>query len=141
MKNQKSKSKDLIAFIIEDKYFGELRVKKSANAWWMNRGKVEALIQGFKLDCMVKESLVLAGITEDQYKYFKERHPEFSTVLEALRSITITQARISLVRDMQKDGHLALKYLERKLPEEFKERKEVISSDQPILIDDIFGTG
>ncbi len=138
MKKQKNiKKKEFIAYIIEDKHFGELRVKKSANAWWMHRGKVESLIQGFKMDCRVRECLVLAGITEDQLKYFREKHPEFSTVLEALRSVTITQARLSLIRDMQKDGHLALKYLERKAPDEFKEKKE-IEIEKPSLVQNMF---
>lgn len=135
----KEKSKNSTAYFIEDKNFGKLKVKRSANAWWMDRGKVERLITGYKMDCQVQECRFLAGISEDQLKYFRKIHPEFSAILEEMRTMPAIKARGTLIKALDVDPHLAFKYLERKLPEEFKERKDV-NYNQPILIEDIMGS-
>ena len=131
--NKKTK----IAYTIEDKYFGDLPVKYSPNAWWKDKEKVRKLIYGLKLDCKPRELRLLAGITRDQYDYFLKEHPEFSAIFKDFRSIPTLKARQTVIRQSQIDGNLAFKYLERKEPDEFKEKKEIELKDQPILIDDI----
>lgn len=138
-KKPKTKTKkDPIAYTIEDKYFGKLKVLKSANAWWMDKTKVDNLIRGFKMDCKLKECLVLAGISQRQFEYFKEKHEDFCGVLEALRQLPITQARQTVIVGIQKDPNLAFRYLERKAPDEFKEKKEIDINELPILVEDMF---
>lgn len=124
-------------YVIEDKYFGKLKVKRSANAWWMDRGKVERLIMGYKMDCRGQECRFLAGISEDQLKYFKKIHPEFSTILDDMRSMPSIKARTTIMRALDSDPATAKWWLERKHPDEFKERKDISRDDLPILIDDI----
>ena len=133
----KKEENERFAYFIEDKYFGKLHVRKSANAWWMDRGKVERLVTGYKLDCKPAELRILAGISKDQLEYFKEQHPEFSSVLEDLRKVPTIKARTSLVRALESDPNLALKYMERKEADEFKEQKQV-DVNLPNLLQNIF---
>ena len=126
-----------IAYTIEDKFFGELKIKKTANAWWKDREKVVKLIQGYKMDCKPGELRILAGISEDQRKYFMEVHPEFSLIFDDLRNNPVLKARATVITGIGTDPNIAFKYLERKASDEFKEKKEIEIHDQPILIDDI----
>ena len=137
---EKIKSNEKFAYFIEDKSFGKLYVKKSANAWWMDRGKVERLITGYKLDCKLTELRILAGISKDQLEYFREQHPEFSSVLEDMRKVPTIKARTTLVRALESDPATALKYLERKEPDEFREQKQVDIKEIPNLIQDAIST-
>lgn len=136
---EKNKSKKEFAYFIEDKSFGKLYVKKSANAWWMDRGKVERLITGCKMDCKPQECRLLAGISKDQLDYFEKIHPEFSAILEDMRKMPSIKARQTIIRALENDSRVAMWYLERKEADEFKERKDIDLVEKPILIlDDLF---
>jgi hypothetical protein len=139
MKKKVAKVKEVkIAYTIEDKFFGELKIKKTANAWWKDREKVVKLIQGYKMDCKPGELRILAGISEDQRKYFMEVHPEFSLIFEDLRSNPVLKARATVIDGIGKDANIAFKYLERKASEEFRERKDIEFSKKPSLIEGMF---
>jgi hypothetical protein len=138
-KKEKNKSKNEFAYFIEDKSFGKLYVKKSANAWWMDRGKVERLITGCKMDCKPQECRLLAGISKDQLDYFEKMHLEFSSILEDMRKMPSIKARQTIIRSLENDPRVAMWYLERKEADEFKERKDIDLVERPILIvDDLF---
>jgi len=126
-----------IAYTIEDKNFGDLNVRKSANAWWMDREKVVKLVQGLKMDCKPAELRLLAGITRDQYDYFLSVHPEFSAIFEDFRANPVLRARATVFTGIGTDSNLAFKYLERKAPDEFKEKKE-IEVTKPSLVQNMF---
>ncbi len=128
-----------VDYIINDANFGDLPIFKTAKAWWKDERKVRKLIKGLKMDCKPRELRVLAGITQHQYNYFITVHPEFSIIFKDMRAVPSILARQSVTIQMQRDGYLAMKYLEKKEPDEFKESKEVIVKDQPILIDDVLG--
>lgn len=128
-----------IAYKIEDASFGYLSIRKTANAWWLNREKVLKLIQGLKMDCKPAELRLLAGISRNQYDYFMKIHPEFSAIFEDFRSNPVLRARATVYSGLNKDANIAFKYLERKAPDEFKEKTEIELKKQPILIDDIMG--
>ena len=106
-------------YTITDKYFPDFNVLNTANAWWIDRGKVERMIQAFKIVAIVEEACVYAGITLDQYKYFVEKHPEFSTIRDLCRELPTLQARQEVVKGLSGDKEFALKYLERKRKKEF----------------------
>lgn len=108
-----------IAYVIKDKLFGKFSVKKSANAWYLNRGKVERLIEAFKYGVTIELACVSIGISVDQYKYFKELHPEFSTIMEACRQLPKLRAVKTIVDALGTDVATARWYAERKMPEEF----------------------
>jgi hypothetical protein len=135
-KNTKPKV-DKIEYIIEDKSFGELKIRKTANAWWKDREKVAKLIQGLKMDCKPGELRILAGITKDQQEYFMKVHPEFSSIFDDFRCNPVLRARATVYAGIGTDPNLAFRYLERKAPDEFKERSEV-ELTKPSLVDDMF---
>jgi hypothetical protein len=136
-KKYSKRENDKIAYTIDDKNFGELKIKHTANAWWKDEGKVVKLIRGLKMDCKPRELRLLAGITQDQYDYFLKIHPDFSVIFKDFRAIPSIKARQTVMMGIQKDPNIAFKYLERKEPDEFKEKRELEVSEKPILIDDI----
>lgn len=119
---------DLHAYTLKDKNFGTLKVQKSANAWWLDRGKLNNLITALKYGSTIKEASFSAGISVDQYKYFIECHPNFSTIVEACRQMPVLIARKTIVERLDKDPKLAKWYLEKKRSEEFGRNAEEVAS-------------
>ena len=114
---------DKYAYDIEDKYFEKLQVLNTANAWWLDRTKVGDIISAFKIDCNQQEACTYAGITIAQFKYFKTLHPDFSTIIEACRSIPTIKARKAAVDKLDDSYSNAMDYLERKHKDEFSKKK------------------
>ena len=75
-------------------------IRRSANAWWNDVGKVRDLMRGFKMGFNVQESRVLAGISRDQYYYFLKEHPEFSDIKERLETLMSIKAKQVVARDL-----------------------------------------
>jgi len=117
-----------IAYSIEDPAFGVLNVRKTANAWWGERIKVEELILSFKFGCSLEESFIMAGISRGQYNEFMEIHPDFSEAKANLLKTPTLQARKTLVSHLN-DPQYALAYLERKEKKEFSKSSIEINGD------------
>jgi hypothetical protein len=115
-------------------------IMESANAWWMDRGKVERLIAAYGIDCSVQEACAYAGVTARQYKYFNEIHPEFKEVRETMKSLSTIKARKAIMRGIEEGGFWeAMKFLEKALPEEFgppsRRKKNLVPvQTTPILV-------
>jgi len=125
-----------IAYTIKDKNFPDFQVKKSANAWWMERRKVEDLISAFKIDATNEEACTYAGISLAQLKYFLELHEEFYTVRDACKELIFLRARQAISKNVD-DGDYALRFMERKKKAEFSLRTEHTGPDGgPIEITD-----
>jgi hypothetical protein len=123
------------AYTITDKYHPDLKIKNSANAWWIDRGKVERLISAFKIDASIGEACVYAGITYDQYKYFMIVHPEFSIIKELCSDLPTLQARQEVVKGIANDKEFAMKYLERKRKKEFGTSNTILGDpENPIVV-------
>ena len=114
-------------YTITDKYFPDFNVLKSDNAWWVDKGKIERLISAFKMDAAIMEACAYAGITYEQYKYFNEIHPDFSTVKQLCNELP----RQEVVKGIANDKEFALKYLERKKKNEFSLRTESLHGEDP----------
>lgn len=90
-----------IAYTIKDPLFVEFSVYTSANAWWMDKPKVDKLIEAFKGGHTVKVACTYTGITRDQYLYFIQVHPDFKRVkgncmdLPLLRAMDTVQSHLS----------------------------------------------
>lgn len=138
VKTKKIKRKSVKTYVIEDSTFGQFTIKYSDNPWWKDKDKVVKLIQGFKMDCKPSELRILAGISEDQLRYFLEQHEELSRVFEDLRKTPTLKARMTIVQAIGKDANHAFRYLERKEPEEFQEKKSIELSEKPSLVQDMF---
>ena len=114
-----------VAYRLSDRYFKDFEVVKSANAWWMDKRKVEDLISSFKNGYNIKESCIYTGIAEYQYKYFLEIHPEFSTVKEACEMVCTMMAETgnaALIKEG--DGTQIRWYLERRKSDKYGKTPE-----------------
>lgn len=80
---------------------------------------VAKLTEAFKLDVTVEEACQYAGISKDTYYRKLKEDEEFSDEMERARMYVTMLARRSVITHMEKDGNLALKYLERKRRKEF----------------------
>jgi hypothetical protein len=124
-KRKEIKKKDPYAYTITDKVFGEFKAVNTDNAWWLSSAKVEALINAYKYGCRNEEAWISAGISDDQFYYFTDKHPEFYGIIKACKEIPNLKARQTVVTQIATDGNLAFKYLERKLPEEFGAKNNI----------------
>ena len=80
---------------------------------------VRKLIEAFKLDVSVEEACLYADISKDTY-YRKLKEDEgFSDDIDRARMYATMAARLSIIKALPTDPHLALKYLERKRRAEF----------------------
>ena len=127
-KPTKPSSEPKIAYTIKDENFPNFQVLKSANAWWMDRLKVERLIAAYKFDAIDTEARAYAGISEEQLRYFKEKHPEFYQVKEACKELVFLKARQTVVKALDEPDN-AKWFLERKRKKEFSARTEVTGAD------------
>lgn len=77
-----------VAYEIDDVVLAEpFKVYKSANAWWMEKIKVQQLVEGFKKAYTIKEALILAGISEIQNCLVSNQSLYFSINISFLFSI------------------------------------------------------
>lgn len=130
-----------IEYTITDAFFGEFNVVKSANAWWMDRRKVENLIIAFKSGQTVKGARYYAGISEGQWKYFLEIHPEFSTIKQGLEEVQMFKAMNTINENLQ-DPKTARWFLDRRHPKfASKVRVETEEPLQPTTINNNVAIG
>ena len=108
------------AYTLKDPAFGEFFILNSANAWWLDNGKVQKLIDAFKLECTVKEACFYAGVSRHQWEYFIEKHPDFSVVIDACRQALGVYARQHFAKRVKEgDDGAVMTYLRKKHKQEF----------------------
>jgi hypothetical protein len=77
------------------------------------------------------------GITKETFSQWRKKFPDFLDLVESanakVKEIALKSIRVGEMRDWR----AAAWRLERRFPEEYKEKKEIELHDQPILIDDI----
>ena len=93
-------------------------------------GKDEELVlakleQAFSFGSTDAEACFYADISPDSLYKYQQTHPEFVVRKQNLKERPVLIARQSVVKQMTKDGDLALRYLERKKKEEFSTKTEV----------------
>lgn len=77
-----------VAYIVKDPIFPDFEVYYNHHAtWWMEKHRVEKLIDGLKAGLSVASLCTWVGITERQYKYFREVHPHFADVKVACENL------------------------------------------------------
>jgi hypothetical protein len=77
------------------------------------------LEHAFSIGCSVDEAVAYADISVNSYYEFIKLNPTYSERVSRLKQLPTVVARNSVTSGMKNSGELALKYLERKLPEEF----------------------
>jgi len=99
--------------------------KKMGRPSAMTQEVVGKLEFAFAFDSTVEEACLYGGISPDTYYTFCKQHPDFSERIAALRCAPTLMARMCVVRAAEHDADLALKYLERKRPQEFSTRAQI----------------
>lgn len=100
------------------------------------------LEEAFSYGCPMTTACSYAGISYDALHRFVKNNPDMSEKIERLRNLPEFVARRAVYNSMKFDGELGLKYLERKLPEEFSLKAQVqhnveftgISLDKPNVV-------
>jgi hypothetical protein len=81
------------AYLLKDSLLAEpFPVLTSANAWWIDKVKLNSFVQGLKTHYFVKDACIFAGISIDQYKHFKAVHPEFVPLVPIFQNAMRYQA-------------------------------------------------
>jgi len=85
-----------------------------------------------------KEACFYADISIHSLYDYQNKYPKFTDRKEALKERPVLLARQSVIRGLENDSQLALKYLERRKPSEFSLRRELTGPDgqvlQPLLV-------
>lgn len=116
------------AYTIKDKVFGELNVKVSANAWWVESAKVELLINAFKYRANNTQACVAAGISAKQLEHFITIHPEFCEVMALCKEVLGLKAKQGLSTLLgNNDGTTIRWYLETTEAGEYGKKPPVVA--------------
>lgn len=103
----------------------------------INQETVRKLEMTASLDCTISEMCFYADISRDTYYRWMKENKELSDRLTALRNRPILKARQEVINGLEGNPEFALKYLERKLPDEFgtKQKLEHLGDkDKPVRI-------
>lgn len=89
---------------------------------------LQLLEDAFKMGCTDEEACLNADISTSSLYNYQNDHPEFLERKKILKETPVFIARKSVIKDMENDGNLALKYLERKKKNEFSVKSEMALS-------------
>ena len=99
----------------------------------MTDDTVRKLEEAFSLGCSDLEACLLADISKQTLYDYQKIHPEFVDRKEMLKEKPILLARTSVIKGLDENPELALKFLERKKKDEFSLRNELTGKDgQPL---------
>lgn len=132
-----------IAYTFKDDYAGEIEIKRSANAWWMDDGhKIEILIGALKDGHTIKAACWHANISRAQWQYFNKIHPEFELIVQMCEEWLEVRALDTVSRNLH-DPKMARWFLERRNPK-FKTKftlSDVQGEQFPSVLSNIFEEG
>lgn len=97
------------------------------------------LEEAFAIGASDKEACFYADIAPSTLYKHQEETPEFMERKEALKERPVLLARQSVIKGLDADPQLALKYLERRKPSEFATRRELTGADGKDLPAPILG--
>ena len=82
------------------------------------------LREAYLMGCTDREACLFADIHPDTLYAFQHQNEEYSEQKRVWQSNPVLRARMAVMEFLQFDAKLAMRYLERRLPEEFGTRKE-----------------
>lgn len=124
-------------FVLKGKVH-KLRKSRTGRPRVVTQEVVRKLEHAIAYDCTIKEACVYAGISRDTFYSFCKEYPTFSDRITELRNMSMILVRMTLVCGAISDPHMAMKYAERKRPQEFS-LKFVVNhqpAEQPIPRDE-----
>jgi len=96
----------------------------------MTDGTLDKLCEAYRWGCSDREACLHAEIAPSTLYEYQKENPEFSEQKRLWQSRPTMIARATVVEALQFDPQLSLKYLERKLPEEFYVRRDTKLSSE-----------
>ena len=117
-----------VAYVIADKKFGELEVRKTSNGWWKDKEKLENIIVAKKIGGTDEISCYYGGIYKGDLDYFLKVHPHFLQFFKSLKESPKIKALTTMFNDLG-NAETAKWYLERKMKDEFSKRSELTGRD------------
>ena len=112
------------AFVLHGKVISP-KAGKTGRPTVMTQVTVQKLEHAFVYDSPVEEACLYAGISKQTYYNFCKEHPDFLDRIEQLRNAPYFVLRKRVVAAAEHDADLALKFLERKRPQEFSTRAQI----------------
>lgn len=103
----------------------------------MTERVLQKLEQAWALGCTDREACFYADISVFTLQAYQDRYPEYIQRKEILKSRPVLAARKTVVKAVETDPDIALKFLERKLKKEFSTRQETTGADGESLNSDI----
>ena len=107
----------------------QVRYRNVGRPTVINEEVIRKLEEVFAWGASVQEALMYADISNTTYYEFIQKNPQYKEKFKRLQEKPTLLARQSVINNMKEDGHLALKYLERKKKDEFSLRAEVTGVD------------
>ena len=98
---------------------------------------IQKLEQAFALGCSDTEACFYSNIGKSTLYNYQNDNPDFLERKELLKEKPVLLARKSVIKFMQNDGNLALKYLERKKKDEFSTKTIEEKALSPELMETI----
>jgi len=99
----------------------------------------EDIRKKLELGLNYKDVCMGVGISEETFNTWRKTKPEFSELVDKANAKVKEISLASIRRGEVRDWRAAAWRLERRFPEEYKEKKELEVNERPILIDDIMG--
>ena len=101
----------------------------------MTEATLGKLREAFLLGCSDSEACLYADINPDTLYEYQKSNPQFSEKKKLLKNNPVLLARKTVVESLKSDPNLALKYLERKLSDEFSLKQKLDAKiDDPTKI-------
>ena len=85
----------------------------------ITKDKLRKLEEAFALGCTDIEAFIFADVKSATFYDYQRKHPEFSERKAELKKTPVLLARKTVIKDIQTDSALALKFLERRQKNEF----------------------
>jgi hypothetical protein len=134
---QKRENNGEFEYVFKDAATGNFNVKKTANAWWKDKMKLEKLIAAYKIFATDDQACFYAGITIDQLIYFQEIHPEFYRIKHACKQMPSLKAKQTITGALGTNPALSQWWLERTEKETFSPRVENTGGNGRDLFDSL----
>jgi hypothetical protein len=94
---------------------------------------VKKLEEAFSLDCSIEEACFYADISRQTYYNWINSFPNYQERFDSLRQKPVLKARQTVIKSLDEDPDMAMRYLERKRKDEFSTKQEIgIHKDKEI---------
>lgn len=98
---------------------------KKTGGWWSKLGKLSDFCGALKMGCEILEACAYAGISYEQWRYFKNEHPEFSQLKDVLQEWATMRVRYTALNGAIADPRAAMEWLQITKPKQFNKRVNI----------------